>query len=51
MTKTPVTPEVFTKDKEHSVLHFLLSEGMKEAENHQQLAAKYRQNSATVKCV
>jgi hypothetical protein len=35
--------DVFTKDKQHAVVQFLVSEGMKEAEIHQQLAAKYRQ--------
>jgi hypothetical protein len=37
--------EVCIKEKQHAILHFLLSEGMKEAEIHQQLAPKYGQNS------
>jgi hypothetical protein len=36
--------EVCTKDKQHVVVGFLVSEGMKGAEIHRQLAAKFGQN-------
>jgi hypothetical protein len=36
--------EVCTKYKQHAIVHFLVSEGMKRAEIHRQLAAKYGQN-------
>jgi hypothetical protein len=36
--------EVCTKDKQHAVVSFLVSEGMKGAEIHRKFAAKYGQN-------
>jgi hypothetical protein len=42
--KVTVPPEVCTKDKQHALARFLVCEGMKEAEIHRQLAAKYGQN-------
>jgi hypothetical protein len=36
--------EVCTKDKKHATVRFLVYEGMKRAEIHRQLVAKYGQN-------
>jgi hypothetical protein len=42
---TTIAPlEICTKDKQHAVERFLVSEGMKGAEIHRQLADEYRQN-------
>jgi hypothetical protein len=42
--KITAPQEICTKDKQHAVVRFLVSEGMKEAEIHRQMAAKYGQN-------
>jgi hypothetical protein len=42
--KMTASLEVCTKDKQHAIVCFLVSEGMKVAEIRQQLAAKYGQN-------
>jgi hypothetical protein len=42
--KITAPPEVCTKDKQHAIVHFFMSEGMEGAEVHQSLAAKNGQN-------
>jgi hypothetical protein len=42
--KMTAPQEVYTKDTQHAIVRFLVPKGMKGAEIHRQLSAKYRQN-------